>query len=103
MQGEDPAAAFRQLLQSASKSDAVHDTGEIRITLSKIAMKRRRLGADRLIQGNRGRRFAPAQLHEDSIDRDAVEPRGECSIATERTNRSEYLKKRFLGEIFGLG
>src|SRR5215470_15162402 len=99
VQGKNAAAAFREFLESTAQCNAINHATEIRIIFPEIAMQRRRLGVNRFVQRHCGRRFAPTQLHQHSIHRDAIEPGREGGVTTKRSNRAEYLKKGFLSEV----
>src|ERR1035438_5682404 len=102
VQCEDSPAAFRKLLQRTTQRDAVDHSGQLRIALAKIAVQRRRLRIDRLVQRNGWGGLPPAKLHQHGVYGNPIEPGRKRGISAKRTDGSEHLQESLLRQVLCL-
>ena len=100
---EDHAVAGRERGDGALEGYAVDGAGEVRVAAAEVA-----LGAsssEGLMVSSRETRLQAlfAKVHEDEIDRKAMEPCGEGGFAAEAADLAEEMEEGVLGHVFGFG
>jgi hypothetical protein len=87
----------------ALQGDAVDRTGEDGVAAAEVALGRILLGGvDGLLEGDEVEAFL-AELHEDEVDGEAMQPGGKGGLSAEAADLAEEVQERLLGHVFGLG
>jgi len=100
---EDHAVAGGERGDGALKSYAVDGAGEGEIAAAEVALGRVLLrGVDGLFEGDEVKTLF-AEVHEDKIDGEAMEPGGEGGFAAEAADLAEEVEEGVLGHVLCLG
>ncbi len=100
---EDHAVARGKQSYGAFEGDAVDGAGEGLIVGAEVAPGSVVLGgADGLFEGDELEALL-AQMHEDEVDGEAVQPGGEGALAAEAAELAEEMQEGVLGHVLGLG
>ncbi len=99
----DRAIARSERGQSAIDGESIDDAGLSQVAGTEVARDTffRNIG-HQVVKGNDGEN-ALAEMHQHSVDREAVQPCGEVRVAAEGRELAVNLKEGFLGKIFGQG
>jgi hypothetical protein len=100
---EDHAVAGGKQGDGALERDAVDRTREHGVAGAEVALGRVFFGGvDGLFERDELEALF-AEVHEDEVDGEAVEPGGESGLAAEAAEFAEEVEEGFLGHIFGFG
>src|SRR5579871_323634 len=98
---KDHAVAGRKRCDGALKGDAVYGACQLRVATAEIAFWGVVFGGvDGLFEGDQIQALF-AKVHEDKIDRKAMEPSGEGRFAAEAADFAEEVEEGFLSHVFG--
>ena len=103
VENEDHAVAGRQGGYGALESDAVDRAAEEHVLAAEVALGGvvfRRV--DGLFERDEVEAFF-AQVHEDEVDGEAMQPGGEGGFAAEAADFAEEVEEGLLGHVFGFG
>src|SRR5215469_41053 len=103
MEDEDHAVAGRERGYGAFEGDAIDRAGELEVAAAEVALGcvvfRR---VDGFLEGDEAKSFL-AQVHEDEVDGEPVEPGGERGFTAEAADFAEEVEEGLLGHVFGFG
>src|ERR1700756_5392221 len=101
MEDEDHAVAGRERGYGALEGDASEGAGELEVATAEVALGGVVFGwVDGLFEGDEVEAFL-AQVHQDQIDGEPVQPGGEGGLAAEAADFAEEVQERLLGHVFG--
>ena len=103
VQDEDHAVPGREGGYGSLEGDAVDGAGELgvagaEVSLGSVVFR----GVDGLFEGDELEALF-AQVHEDKVDGEAVEPGGEGGLSAEAADLAEEMEEGLLGHVFGFG
>ncbi len=100
---KDHAVPGREHGDRAFERDTVYGTREHGVAGAEVALGRVFLGwVDGLFQGDKLETLF-AQVHEDEVDGETVQPGGEGALATEAIELAKEMKEGLLGHVLGFG
>ena len=103
VEDEDHAVAGGKQGDGAFERDAVDRTREHGVAGAEVALGRVFFGGvDGLFERDELEALL-AQVHEDEVDGEAVQPGGEGALAAEAAELAEEVEEGFLGHVFGFG
>ena len=103
VQNEDEPVTWGKIGDGAFQRDPIDGSGEHEVARADVLARTVFLrGFQGLFKRDLGQTLL-AQVHEHDIDREAVQPGGECRVAAEGADLAIELQKGFLGQVFGFG
>ena len=103
VQDEDHAVAGREGGDGSLEGDAVDGAGELGVAGAEVALGSVLFGGvDGLFEGDELEALL-AEVHEDEVDGEAMEPGGEGRLTAEAADLAEEMEEGLLGHVFGLG
>ncbi len=100
VQQENSSVPGGQFPDRPDQSDAIDRAGKPVVPTPIFTANQSGIPVIRLIQRNLVHGFL-AEMHQNRIDRDAMEPGGECRVTSKRDQLAEHLQKRILSKILG--
>src|SRR5208283_5504398 len=99
MKIENLPASFRELFHGPAQRDAIDGSMKTGVDATNIALERRRVCRDWLIQGEDGRFLAAPQLHQNCVHRNPVKPGRKSRVTPKRIDGAKHLQKGFLRKV----